>query len=225
MSNSPAVRPQSSVPALANTPALDIGSDDITLPKLYKGEYQSAFVQDNLVPAGSLFTAAGQDDPEPQVLWNPKDGGDGVLAHVLSLRKGKSMTVDGEFQTWRFNDPDAPADADTTYTYVLALPETEDGADIPVKVVLSRTSTPTARRINFLLKKNEGRIPPWGLAFRLTTAPRESTKGSKTFKYFVFQARQVEADPANVELAEGLAELAASNTADVERSASSEPAI
>jgi hypothetical protein len=210
------------IPALANTPALDIGAEDVALPKLYKGEFQSGLVQDGVVPAGSLFTASGADDPEAEVLWDGE--GDGVLAHVIGLRKGKSITVDGELVTYSFDDPDAPAEAWVTYQYVLCLPEADPS--LPYKCLMTKTSSPTAKAINLLLKKEEGRGPTYGVAFRLTTKKREKSVGGQTYKWFIFQARKVEADPANVQLAENLAVMiAGAPSIERESTPSTQPAI
>lgn len=222
----------SNLPALAPTPALDaIGSDDIALPKLYKGEYQSQLVQDDVVPKGSIFVASGPDDPDPQVVWEMpakgKEAAEGVLVHVLDLKKGKSISVDGDLQTFAFDDPAAPDDAWATYQYVVVLPEVDE--EIPVKLLLTKTSAPTAKRINFLLKKNESRGPAYATAFRLTTVPREKSANGQTYKWFVWQARQVEADPKHVAIAETVSAMVAQRptVASIERTAGpgNEPGI
>jgi hypothetical protein len=220
---------KSALPALADTPSVaPLDSSDVALPKLYKGEYQSSLVQDesNDLTPGCIFTASGQDDPEPEILVEKATAKDcqGVLAHVLSATKGKSMQdEDGELQTWAFNDPNAHPDARTTYQYVLALPEDQPG--IPVKLTLAKTSTGCAKRINFHLMKHAG--APHELAFRLTLKPAASEKNGQKFRWFVWQEKLVESDAKNVQAAEELAILVNSiKPNDIERTApTAEPAI
>lgn len=214
------------LPALADTPAVaPIDANDISLPKLYKGEYQSSLVQEELVPAGSIFLATGADDPDPQVIVKNATTAaeEGVLVHVLSITKRRSMQDEnGELQSWAFNDPDAHPDARTTYGYVLALPEVDP--DLPVKTTLAKTSTGCAKRINFHLLKHGG--PPHELAFRLKLKAAKSEKGGQKYRWFVWQEKLVEADPKNVEIADTLARLVATvSTADIERSDNVQPAI
>lgn len=209
-------------PALANTPALDIGGTDIALPKVYVGQHMSTAVQEQLVAFGSIFTATGGDDPDPNQLWKIGDKPEtGPLFHVIALKKGKSITVDGELVTYAFDDPDAPEDAWVTYQYVICLPEVDP--DLPYKWLMTKTSAPAAKGINLLLKQNEAAgNPTYTLAFRATTAQRENKKG----KFSVVRTRQVEADPANVAKAEALAIMIASApTIERESTPSTQPAI
>lgn len=194
------------VPALAQTPATEITADDVALPKLKIGQFMSNAVQENLVPAGSLFTSLDQDDPDPQVLWEPGND-DGVTFYVLSLRKGKSVSEGGELVTFDFNDPDAPPDAWVTYTYAIAIPEVDE--DLPFKFLLTRTGKPAAQQINLILKKNAAAGPSYGIAFEVRTAERSNDKG----KFFVPRVRQVEADAKQVEVAERLALMIAGEPA------------
>lgn len=216
------------LPALANTPsAAPLDSSDVAFPRLYKGEGQSAFVQEEKVPKGCIFTAAGKDDPDPEVLLEKAAVPDvkGVLVHVLSASKNKSLQIQGgEFQTWAFNDPAAHPDAKTGYQYVLALPEDMPG--IPVRVTMAKTSTGTAKRVNFRLMQHSG--PPHELAFRLSLVPKSSEKDGQKYFWFQWVEAFEDADPKNVEEADKLARLVASIRPDdshVERQAETGPAI
>lgn len=222
--NEVAVVETAQLPALAPTPANSITAADIALPKLYRGETQSNAFKDDLVPKGCIFIASGADDPEPQVVAEPGDD-KGILMHVLDLKKGWSHSVQGEdLQTWAFEDPDRHPDAWVTYQYVVALPEIDD--EIPVKLLMTKTSTQTAKRINFLLLKQNGR-PPYELAFRLSLNERKAEKGGQKFQWYTWQAKTVEADPANVAIAAKVAELVTSSNNNIETTAgaSSAPAI
>lgn len=219
---------QAALPALANTPsAAPLDSSDVAFPRLYKGEGQSAFVQEEVVPKGCIFTASGKDDPEPEVLVEKAaaDDAKGVLVHVLQASKNKSLQIQGgEFQTWAFNDPAAHPDAKTGYQYVLSLPEDQPG--IPVKVTLAKTSSGTAKRINFRLMQHAG--PPHELAFRLTLKAKSSEKDGQKFFWFVWSEKFEDAKPENVAEAESLARLVASIKPEdaVERTApDNQPAI
>lgn len=209
----------------------NIDSGDISLPRLYKGEYQAALVQDDVVPKGSIYVAAGADDPDPQVI--AAKAGEKVLVHILKAWKGKSANLDdngnvvksgGTFTTFAFNDPNAPAEASTDFHYIVILPDVDP--DVPVKLTLSKTSVPAAKKINFLLLKNVGQ-PPHTLAFELNTKHREKSSDGQKYKWFVWEARQVDPVPANVEAAAKLSELvlADSTPNNIERSAGTEPAI
>lgn len=177
------------------SPDSTIDHNDVALSKLYIGQFMTSAVQENNVKAGDVFTATGPDDPDPHALKQP------VRFHVLGLRKGKSLAVDGDLQTWAFSDPHAPADAWTTYSYFVALPEEDE--DFPYRWLLTRTGTPAAKQINLAILKHEGRGPSYEIAFELTTTQRENPKG----KYFIARVKPVEAIPAHVELAEKMIAL------------------
>lgn len=186
------------VPDLVRTPALTITAEDVALPRIYIGQFMSKAVQRQEVKAGQIFAATGQDDPDPQVLWSPGDS-EGVLFHVLGLRKGKSLSDGGELVLFDFDDPDAPPEASVTYNYTIAVPDID--TDVPFKLLLTRTGTPAARNINTILKKNQNTGPAWASAFRMTAAERENAKG----KFYVARVGQVEATVANIEASELLA--------------------
>jgi hypothetical protein len=209
----------SAVPALVSTPALEITAEDVALPRIYLGQFMSGHVQEQTVPAGCIFTATGQDDPDPQVLWElDADKATGPLFYVLGLRKGKSITVDGELETFAYDDPNAPADAWVTYNYFVALPEVD--TDVPYKFLMTRTARPAAQQINTVLAKNVAKGPPWVNAFRVTSVERKNPKG----KYFVPRISVVEPDDKHVAAAEVLATMIAGRTADVQ-ARGEEPAI
>lgn len=211
---------KSNLPALASTPALELDSSDVTLPRIRIGHKQSFNVEEGHVASGDLYATQGKDDENPQLLVKAETD-PGLLIHVLAVRKGLSWQVDGELQSTFFGDPDAPADAKTTYDYTVVLPEGDP--DVPYKFMLKSSSTNAARNINTVLLKNADRGPSYALAFRIKTAERSTSKGSKTFTYHVAVARQVEADPKHVELASNLAGMIAGST--IEQSAGNQPAI
>lgn len=213
--NEVAVVEPAALPALAATPSAlgNLDSGDISLPRLYKGEYQSQLVQDDVVPKGSIYVAAGADDPDPQVIADKP--GEKVIVHVLKAWKGKSANIDengevvksgGTFTTFAFDDPAAPARANVDFHYIVIVPDVD--TDVPVKLTLSKTSVPAGKKINFLLLKNP-ELPPYRLAFELNTKQREGGDGGQKFKWFIWEARNVEASPANVEAAGKLAALVA----------------
>lgn len=183
------------VPDLVRPP-LDISSEDIALPRIKIGQFMTQQVKSQLAGAGDIFASTGEDDAT--VLWEADSKDDGLLVHVISLRKGKSITVDGELVTYAFDDTDAPPDAWTTYNYLVALPEVD--LDVPYKWLLTRTGRPAAQQLNTVLLKNTDK-PAWHTAFRVTTAERNNKKGT----YYVPRIAIAEADKDNVEAIEGLA--------------------
>jgi hypothetical protein len=213
------------VPALASTPSvsLELDSADVSLPRIRIAQGQSVAVQDGLVTLGDIFASTGKDDPDPVVLTGFGEDAPGVLVHVLAVKKGKSLTIDGELNTWSFNDPDAPVDARTTYDYTVVLPEVDP--DVPYKFLLSGTSTPAAKTINTILLKNADRGPSYTLAFRFRTAKRETSKGGQTYKYYVARVRQEDAKDAHVQLASDLAGMIAGAAVEQTSGSSSAPAI
>lgn len=206
------------VPALAHTPASEITADDVALPRLYIGQYMSEHVQEGRVEAGCLFTALGQDDADPQTVWS--EGDDGLVVHLLDLRKGKSISEGGELVLFDYNDPDAPPDAWVTYNYAIALPEVDD--QFPFKWLLTRTAKPAAQQMNTVLTKNAAKGPAYELAFEVTTVKRENDKG----KYFVPRVRHVDAKEENVAIAAKQARLVAGGDAEAQADRpADEPAI
>lgn len=224
-------RRESQVPDLRPTPATQLTAEDIALPRVYLGQFMSRAVQDGLVRAGDVFSAVGQDDPDPQVLWSPwrDDGGsgkthkwvwdtskDGPVFYVLGLRKAKSFSEDGgELQLYDFDDPTAPEKAWTTYNYTITIPSVDD--EIPFKFLLTKTGRPAAQIINMVLMKNSIGGPAWANAFELTTGERENQKG----KYYVARVTPAEPDPKHADAIEALGVMV-SQSAPVEHGSSGE---
>lgn len=195
------------VPALAYSPTQEMTSDDISLPKLKIGQFMTPHVQESRVKAGAIFTELSKDDPDPVVLSDCptlREGAkDPVTIYVLGLRKGKSLSSDGDdLETWDFNDPDAPAEAWTTYTYTIAVPDADE--QLPYKLLLTRTSTPAAKQINLILQKAAAFGDPSEVAFELTTAFKEKDD----YKWFIAQARQAQEPSSAAERKKREAQLA-----------------
>lgn len=187
------------VPALAYSPATELTGEDIALPSLKLGQFSSEYVKHDQVPKGSIFSSTGQDDPDPVVLW--EQGADEKLRfYVLALKKGKSVSADGELVLFDYNDPDAPAEAWVTYQYTIAIPGADEG--MPYKFLLTRTGKPAAQQINTILAKNNT-APSYKLAFDLDCKERSNKKGD----FFVPRVSHVEATEAEVAVAEKLSEL------------------
>lgn len=212
-------RATSNLPALRG-PALDISAEDVTLPRLAVGQFMSNVVQEGIVKAGSLYLHLGADDADPNVLYDPKAAGEGVLIHVLGMRKGKSLVIDGQLLRFGANDPDAPAEAWVTYDYFVALPEVDE--TVPGKFLLTRASAPAAKQINLVLMKGaQAGKASHELAFRVSTLARENAKG----KYFVVRVKPVDATPENVAIAQAMADMVAGSAVEATGTAADAPAI
>ena len=193
------------VPALAPTPATEFTAEDIALPSLKLGQFMSDHVQEGRVPSGSIFSATGADDPDPIVLWEQGDD-EKIRFYVLALKKGKSVSSDGELVLFDYNDPDAPAEAWVTYNYTVVIPKTAD--DVPYKFLLTRTGKPAAQQINTVIAKNPA-VPPYRLAFELDCKERQNKKG----KFFVPRVKHVEATEEEIAVAEKLSQMVAADPA------------
>lgn len=211
------------VPDLIRTPALEIDAEDIALPKLKLGQYGADAVKGQLVKPGSLFTQTGNDDPEPIVLLAPEgkakdtQGMQGVVFHVLGVRKGKSFSEPGgDLEVYAFNDANAPEAAWTTFTYSIAIPS--EDTEVPYTFFLTKTGKPAAKQINTALVKS-GR-PPWHTAFGVTTKYRSNAKG----EWFVPVITTVEATDENIAVAERLAVMISGQQAEYQATGE-EPAI
>jgi hypothetical protein len=182
------------LPALRFDGGTTLTAEDLALPRLYVAQAITNAVQDGNVTAGALFVAQDSDDPDPVTLAE-KGSDEGVLIHVLALRKGKSLSVDGSLETWRYDDPNAPSDAWTTYTYAIAIPEYD--SEIPCRWLLTRTGRPAAQKLNTVLARLSGQKPPYSVAFRVTTVERSNDRG----RYFIPRVAPTEATDENVEIA------------------------
>lgn len=208
-----------SVPALNNTPAIEINStDDIAVPQVKLGQYMSEFVQNGDAPAGSIFTITGSDDPAPNILWE-QGADDKPVFYVLGMRKGKSVSDGGELELFDFNDPAAPPSAWVTYKYTIAIPAIDD--ELPFTILLTRTGKAAAQQINTVLAKNATTGPAWQTAFSIDCVERKNNKG----KFFVPRIRVVDTDKDAVGVAANLAGLVASPAPEQTVSTEAEPAI
>lgn len=209
----------SNVPDLVRTPALEIGAEDVALPRLKIGQYMSDQVKQSLVKPGAVFVSLGSDDPDPQSLWEPGDD-EGVVIHVLGMTRGKSVSEGGELVLFDYNDPDAPPDAWVTYNYVVAIPEHVQ--DVPAKWLLTRTGRPAAQQMNTVLARQAGSKAPYEIAFEVSTAKRENKKG----EFFVPRVKFVEAKKENIEISVNLSQLIAGhNISEAPAEREAEPAI
>jgi hypothetical protein len=176
--------------------AVQIESGDVALPRIKLGQPNASIVQDGLVPAHSIYAVTGSDDPEPVVL-HELGASDEVLFHVLAMRKSWSLSQDGELQTWAWDDPTRDKDAWVVYNFVLALPEHD--ADVPYKMLFTRTGTPAAKQINTVLARNAGRGPSFMTAFKIKTDKREKQLGNSTVRWTVPRVRSVDATQEGVD--------------------------
>jgi hypothetical protein len=205
------------VPALAPTPATELSAEDIALPSIKLGQFMSDHVQEDRVPSGSIFSATGADDPDPVVLW--EQGQPKVRFYVLALKKGKSVSSDGELVLFDYNDSDAPAEAWVTYNYTVALPNVDE--EMPYKFLLTRTGKPAAQQINTVIAKN-ATTPPYKLAFELDCKERSNKKG----KFFVPRVSHVEATEEEAAVAEKLSQMVSADpAASAPADRAEEPAI
>lgn len=211
MTSSEVATTQGAVPALASTPATELSSEDIALSTIKLGQFMSEHVQEGRVPKGSIFSSTGADDPDPIVLWEQGQE-DKLRFYVLALRKGKSVSSDGELVLFDYNDPEAPAEAWVTYNYTIALPDVDE--EMPYKLLLTRTGKPAAQQINTVLAKN-GTTPSYKLAFDLDCKERKNKKGT----FYVPRVSFAEATEAESAVAEKLSQIVAADpvAAPVER--------
>lgn len=216
-SNEVATTQGSGVPALAATPATELSAEDIALPSIKLGQFMSAHVQEGRVPKGSIFSATGADDPDPVVLWEQGDEKK-LRFYVLALRKGKSVSSDGELILFDYNDPNAPAEAWVTYNYTLALPDVD--TEVPFKLLLTRTGKPAAQQINTILAKNAS-TPAYKLAFDLDCRERKNAKGT----FFVPRVSSAAATEAESAVAEKLSAMVTADPVAGPADRAEEPSI
>lgn len=213
-------------PAASNLPALyspsaSIDANDVQISTIKFGHPQSSLCQEHDIKLGVVYAAAGQDDPDPQILWNPSAKGDnpGVIIHILDMEKYLSKVVDGEIERFEFGDPDAPEGCNTVYRYTVVVPSGD--TELPYRMSLFRTKAAAARAINTVLVKNEGKSPAHHVAFELSTVNKKSDKGA----YTVPRVRDVEATPEGIALADKLAAMIGTASGPAASSRTDEPAI
>lgn len=195
--------PKVEVPDLIRTPALDIGSEDVALPRIHISQFSSKAQQAGLVDPGVLYASVGQDDPDPVILESP------LLFHILTLKRAKSYSEKGgDLERYEYNDPDAPPGAWVTYDYTMVLPAHD--VDVPYKFLWTKSARPAAQQVNTSLVRHAAVGPPWELAFEVHTAERQNDMG----KYWIPQVRLVEAKPENVKIAEALGIMMSSNVTE-----------
>jgi hypothetical protein len=202
----PAQTPSPSIAdrAAALTPhrsaAETIGTEDLAIPRMMIAQATSQAVQDGLVPVGAIYVASDANDPEPVVVHEPGSKS-GVLVHPIALRKQWAYSDEaGDFRLVDYAAEGVPQDAQLAYTFVTLVPQFDAG--LPVSVMLKSTATQTAKRICLWIKRAEP-APPWSVAFRLTTVPRQNDRG----RWFVVQATSAEPDANHVEQAAALAAM------------------
>lgn len=220
-----AVKPPTVPDLVQPSSALEIDQNDIVLPRLKLGQPNASIVQDGNVPAHSVYAVVGQDDPDPTVLHELGDE-EGVLVHVLAMRKGWSLSEEGELQTWAFDDPNRHPDAWVTYHYVLALPEHDP--DVPYKMLFTKTGAPAAKQVNTVLSRRAASGPSFMTAFRITTAKREKQLGNSTVRWTVPRVRSVDATQDGVDVSATLYQQIASSIDSISTAApadTNEPAI
>lgn len=220
---------EGAVPALQHDPATTIDARDIAFPKLKIGQDMHDQVQNGLVKRGEIFTVTSKEDTDPVVLDAAGPGLDGkpsqqtgdVKLFVLGIRKGWSLSVDGNLFTWAFDDPDVPEKAWITYTYLLAVPVASE--ILPVTFLLTKTGRPAAQQINQALALNAGSGPTWNIAFTLTNREAKNEKG----RFFVAKVAPYEGTEAELATAKRLYEQFGPGSAGAERAkrATSEPQI
>lgn len=218
-----ATRP-SSVPALANTPSsMQVDADDIQRRRLYIGQPLSGAVTEGIAKNGDLYVSAGQDDPDPQVLWTGKydsQKNPGIVVHALRQSKSWTYAPDNNtFEKYDFTDTERPEGCDKTYDFEFAIPEVDE--ELPYKFSMRRSNAGAGRKMIDVLIRNSISGPIYQTAFRLWTAQKETKSGSK---YWVVQLTPVDADPKNVTIAEGLSSLVTPGTQTVVTSGNT-PAI
>jgi hypothetical protein len=169
-----------------------LSAKHVTLPRLYKGETSGNAFKAGLVKQGTIYVAQGNDDPDPEVIaskpFTDDSEGDTVRMHVLAVKLGLSRKQPNRpLETWEYNDPSAPLDARETFDYTVVLPDVDP--EIPVRVLMSSTSTKTAKRMNFTLLRldDEERWPE--VSYDLSIKKTTRTEAGKTDVWFVWQAR------------------------------------
>jgi hypothetical protein len=203
------------------TDPYSLTADDIAVPRLYLGQAISKPVEEGLVKSGEFFVAQDDSDPDPQVV---AANGEEFRLHILGWRKGISRSIDGVLESWAFDDPTAPVPSKhtgawTTYTYYVAIPAV--ATDLPYRWLLSRTQQPAAQKINTTILRNQDTIPPWKLAFEVSSTKRANKKGQQ---FYVPQVAQVEPTSEELEVAEALYAIAEAKRQQIDSQAARDAA-
>lgn len=211
----------SQVPALAYTPSFadGIDADDIQISKVKIGQYMSKAFTNDFVKGGDIFTTATEDGSDADVLWKFGSKTAGVQLHVLSLRKGKSLSEGGQLLVFDFNDPEAPPKARTTYTFTIAIPSVD--ADLPFKWLFAGSGSDCARNMIKILVKNSISGPSYQTAFEVTTSVTENDKG----KFFVPKMKIITPTAENVAIAATINDTFGGQSEPVAAPRSNQPAI
>jgi hypothetical protein len=220
------------LPDLVPTNSLEIGGRDVSFPRIKVSHPMQDFVPDSVPPFALYSDLNREDDNKVVLFELPKgkDKPDfeqaekngveiGVLVYVLAMKQGLSGNVDSNgnivprntpgatFRSWpMYNsdgslNTDAPRGADTTYNYVMYVPEV-DRAEYPHRVLMTRTSTQTARTINTYLKALADRgMPPYVQPFRLWSEKHERTIDGQNQRWGIFKARPVDPTADDVKIA------------------------
>lgn len=206
------------LPDLVATTTMEIEGKDVNFPRLKISHPSQIEFVPELVPAFAIYSELNKDDDNKVTLYEVKKGQDkpdleaypdlGILVYVLAMKKGLSANVDDNnnvvsrdapgatFRSWAFNDPSAARGpgVDTTYNYVLYTPELDD-ADKPHRLLMTRSSTPTAVTINtFLDDARRQGLPGYTVPFRIWSEHRERTDNGQKQHWGVFKARPVTPD-------------------------------
>ena len=218
---------------VATHTAREVSARDVSFPRIKISHPSQDFVPD-VVPPFSIYEELNKDDDNKVVLFelpkgaakpeNAESGDVGVLTYVLAMRKGKSANIiesTGEvvkrntegatFKSWAYTDPSAPDEmikgVDVTYNYVIYVPEV-DRADQLHKLLLTRTSTNTARTINSINKSVEDQgLPSYVAPFRLWVEKREKTDNGQKQRWGIFKMTSVAPEREYVEQASKMAAL------------------
>jgi hypothetical protein len=225
------------LPDLVATNNLEIGGRDVSFPRIKVSHPMQNFVPDLVPPFALYSDLNKEDDNKVVLFELEKghdkpdfDAADkagveiGVLIYVLAMKQGLSGNVDANglivprntpgatFRSWAaFNadgtpNQDAPRGADTTYNYVVYVPEV-DRAEYPHRILMTRTSTQTARTINTYLKALADRgLPPYVQPFRIWSEKRERTIDGQQQRWAIFKARPVAPSADDVSIASFMTE-------------------
>jgi hypothetical protein len=179
-----------------------IGPEDLALPRLMLGQPTSVAVQEQIVPAGSLFVAHEAADPAPTIIYKPGQK-TGAVIHAIGFRKVWCHRSDDD----KFivadrlpTDTIGPGeDAQPGYEMAVLVPAFDTG--MPVSWLLKSTGMSAGKRI-YTETIKQG-VALWSLAWSVTTSPRQNDKG----RWFAPVAKLDKPKPVNVKAAAQAAQL------------------